>query len=481
MINMNKVKSNFLYNIVYQLLVLVIPLITAPYLSRVIGASGVGIYSYTYSIVYYFMLLVLLGVNNYGNRSIAKVRNNKDRLSKTFWSIYLFQLLMGIIMLFFYIMYVLLINNNYTSIAWIETLFIISAMIDINWFYFGLEEFKITITRNMCIKVLSVILIFIFVRAKEDLWKYTLIMSLTTLISQLVLWSFVCKKINFIKVSKHDILKHIKPNLILFIPVIAVSLYKIMDKIMLGSMSSIVEVGYYENAEKIINIPLTFITSLGTVMLPRISNILANGNIDKVNKYINKSISFVMFLSFAMCFGLIAVGYNFAPIYFGESFQKTGILIMLLSVTLPFLSFANVLRTQYLIPNENDKVYIVSVSLGALINLIMNFIFIPRYYSIGACIGTIAAEFIVMFYQAMAVRKELDIKKYIKNIIPFFIKSLIMFTAVYSFNYINMNNFIRIFVQVLIGITIYLLLNYKYINSIIDFKKVFIKFRKKFN
>lgn len=478
---MKKVKINFLYNIVYQLLVLIIPLITAPYLSRVIGASGVGIYSYTYSIVYYFILLVLLGVNNYGNRSIAKVRNNKDKLSKTFCSIYLFQLIMGIIMLFFYIMYVTLISNNYTSIAWIETLFIISAMIDINWFYFGLEEFKVTITRNMCIKVLSVILILIFVKAKGDLWKYTLIMSSTTLISQLILWSFICKKINFVKVSKHDILKHIKPNLILFIPVVAVSLYKIMDKIMLGSMSSVIEVGYYENAEKIISVPLTFITSLGTVMLPRISNILANGNIDKVNKYINKSISFVMFLSFAMCFGLIAVGYNFAPIYFGESFQKTGILIMLLSVTLPFLSFANVLRTQYLIPNENDKVYIVSVSLGALINLIMNFIFIPRYYSIGACIGTIAAEFAVMFYQAMAVRKELDIKKYIKNIIPFFIKSLIMFIVVYSFNYINMNNFIRIVIQVLIGSLIYFALNYKYINLIVNFKKIFIKFRKKVN
>ena len=216
-------------------------------------------------------------------------------------------------------------------------------------------------------------------------------------------------------------------------------------------------------------------------MLPRISNILANGDISKVNEYISKSVSFVMFLSFAMCFGLIAVGYNFAPIYFGKDFQKTGILIMLLSVTLPFLSFANVLRTQYLIPNEEDKVYIISVSLGALINLIMNFIFIPMYYSIGACIGTIAAEFTVMFYQVISVRKKLNIKKYIKNISTFFIKSFIMFVIVYSFNYIHMNDLIRIFVQVLIGITIYLLLNYKYINSIIDFKKVFIKFRKKFN
>ena len=186
-----------------------------------------------------------------------------------------------------------------------------------------------------------------------------------------------------------------------------------------------------------------------------------------------------MFLSFAMCFGLIAIGYHFAPIYFGNSFQKAGILIMMLSVTLPFLSFANVLRTQFLIPSEKDKTYIISVSLGAIVNLIMNLIFIPKYSSIGACIGTIAAEFIVMFYQTMSVRKELDIKKYIKNILPFFIKSFMMFVLVYSFNYIHINNLLRIFIQVLVGGTVYLVLNYKYINSIIDVKRVFNKFRKK--
>lgn len=476
---MNQVKNNFLYNIVYQLLVLIIPLITAPYLARVVGVSGIGIYSYTYSIVYYFMLITMLGVNNYGNRSIAKVRDNKEKLSKTFLEIYYFQLIMGIIMLIIYFIYVFTFNVSYKSIALVQSLFIVSAILDINWFFFGIEAFKKTITRNTFVKLLSVILIFIFVKQKSDLWKYTFIMSGTTILSQIILWGYLPKYITITKVKIVDIKKHIKPNLVLFIPVIAVSLYKIMDKIMLGAMSNVTEVGYYENAEKIVNIPLTFITALGTVMLPRVSNILAHGDKEKVNEYINKSISFVMFLSFAMCFGLIAIGYHFAPIYFGNSFQKAGILIMMLSVTLPFLSFANVLRTQFLIPSEKDKIYIISVSLGAIVNLIMNLIFIPKYSSIGACIGTIAAEFIVMFYQTMSVRKELDIKKYIKNILPFFIKSFMMFVLVYSFNYIHINNLLRIFIQVLVGGTVYLVLNYKYINSIIDVKRVFNKFRKK--
>lgn len=476
---MSNPKKNFIYNIIYQILILIIPLITAPYLSRVVGAVGVGTYSYTYSIVYYFMLLTLLGVNNYGNRSIAKVRDDKEQLSKTFWSIYTFQLIMGIIMLITYFSYILIFNNQYKSIAIIQSLFIISAMLDINWLFFGLEEFKMTITRNTFAKLGNVILIFILVKNSNDLWKYTLIMSGMTVLSQLILWSALRKKVTFVKVLPKDIIKHIKPNLILFIPVIAVSLYKMMDKVMLGMMTTVTEVGFFENAEKITNIPMTLITALGTVMLPRMSNMLAKGENAKANEYINKSICFVMFLSFAMCCGLIVVGYKFAPFYFGQEFQKTGSLIMLLAVTLPFLSFANVIRTQYLIPKERDKDYIISVSLGAIVNLGINIILIPKYASIGACIGTISAEVIVAIYQTISVKNELNVKKYIKNILPFFIKSIVMLICIYPLNFININTLLRLLIQVLLGLSIYGVLNLKYILSIVDIKKILSKIGRK--
>ena len=476
---MKSPKKNFIYNLIYQILILIIPLITAPYIARVVGANGVGIYSYTYSIVYYFMLLTLLGVNNYGNRSIAKVRDNKNKLSETFWSIYLFQLLMGFIMLSLYIGYIVLFNNSYKLYATIEILFIISAMLDINWFFFGIEEFKKTITRNTIVKIGNVILIFLFVKSIDDLWKYTLIMSGMTCISQLILWSFLTKKIKIVKISCKDIIKHIKPNLLLFIPVIAISLYKIMDKIMLGSLSTVTEVGYYENAEKIIGIPMTMITALGTVMLPRVSNLIAKGSYEKVHNYIDKSIQFVMFMSMAMCCGLVGIGYNFAPFYFGAEFKKTGFLIILLSVTLPIISFANVLRTQYLIPREKDKIYIISVSIGAIINLIMNLLFIPKLASIGACIGTIAAEFSVMFYQSISVRGELPIKKYLISIYPFVYKAVIMLVVVYLFNLMNMNSLLRLIVQCTIGCIIYILMNLKYISSIVNIKRILKKIKKR--
>ena len=472
---MNSVKKNFIYNLIYQLILFVFPLITVPYISRVLGADGVGIYSYTYSVVYYFMIITLLGISNHGNRSIAKVRDDKEKLSKTFFSIYSIQLVSGILMTILYSLYMIFINNSFNDIAWIQIIYIISAIFDINWFFFGMEEFKITITRNTLVKIISLLLMFVFVKTPNDVWIYTLIMTLSTLISQLLLLPFLFKRINFVKISFNDVKKHIKPVLLLFIPVVAVSIYRVMDKIMLGIMKNVYEVGLYEQADKIIIVPIAIISTLGTVMLPRISNLLSNNKIEEVLKYIDKSITFIMFLAFPMCFGLIAVADSFVPLFLGNNFTGSIILVKYMSIVIIFASFANVLRTQYLIPYEKDKIYVISIILGAIINVICNLIFIPMYSSSGALIGTIAAEFIVMFYQAMAIRKELPIKKYLTNIIPFFVSSLLMYIIVYSINLLNINTRIKLVIQVVLGIVIYFAFNYNYIKSIINIKR----FRKK--
>lgn len=474
----SQLKKNLIYNVLYQILLLVLPFITVPYVSRVLGVDGIGIYSYTYSVVNYFMLVAMLGINNYGNRTIAKVRDNKDKLSKTFYSIYSIQFIMSILMIMLYLLYIVVFDVKYKSIAQLQIICLLSNMLDINWFFFGLEKFKLTVTRSTIVKIVSLIFIFLFVKQESDLWKYVLILSCSSLFSQLFLFTFLKKEINFIKITISDVLVHIKPILVLFIPVIAISVYKIMDKIMLGNMSVINEVGYYEQAEKIISIPLGIITALGTVMLPRISNLVQNKRDDQVRKYIHKSISFMMFLAFPICFGLISISKEFVLAFLGNGFMKSSVLLSYLSVTIVFLSFANVIRTEYLIPREMDNIYIVSVGLGAVINFVINLLLIPHLSSVGACIGTIAAEFIVMFYQIMAIRKELPVKDYILNSIPYFIKSFIMFIIIYLFNYINISNMIRLVLQVLLGCFIYFLLNIKYVLSIVDIKKYMRKLNK---
>lgn len=230
---MKKVNKNFMYNMVYQILLYIIPFIVTPYISRVLGAENIGIYSYTYSIVTYFMLLTLLGINNYGTRNIARNHKNREKLSFTFSSIYYLQIIMGIIMLVIYNISIIFMDKAYTMLFLINNLFIISAILDINWLFFGLEEFKITTVRNGIIKIVSVILIFLLVKRKEDLWKYLLIMSGSLVISQLYLFLFIKRYVDFKKVKMKDITKHIKSVFVLFIPVIAYSVYRIMDKTMI--------------------------------------------------------------------------------------------------------------------------------------------------------------------------------------------------------------------------------------------------------
>lgn len=206
-------------------------------------------------------------------------------------------------------------------IVLLQLIYVTSGLFDIGWLFFGLEQFKLTVARNTLIKISTVVLMFVFVHKPSDLWKYTLIMSAGTLFSQAYLWLYVKKYVSFEKCSVKEITSNIKPVLILFIPVLAYSIYKVMDKIMLGNMSSYDQVGFYNNAEKIINIPMGIITALGTVMLPRMSNIVANGDKKRVDDYIRISAKLVTLLSSAIAFGLMGVSSVLAPMTSLNSFS----------------------------------------------------------------------------------------------------------------------------------------------------------------
>lgn len=453
------IKKNIIYNITYQILILFLPLVTTPYISRVIGAEGVGIYSYTYSIANYFILFAMLGLNNYGNRSIAAVRDDKIKLSETFFNIYGLQLATTTTMVILYLVYTIFFVSDNLEIAYIQLLFIISRMLDINWLFFGLEEFKLTVVRNTIIKILTVLSIFIFVKDSNDLWIYTLIMALGTLLSQMMLWPFMKRYIIWIKPTFKGIRSHLKPNLILFVPVLAISIYKIMDKIMLGTLTSTMQVGYYENSEKIINIPTSIISALGVVMLPRMTNLIATGDSESFKKYIENSLKFVMFIAIGSTVGLIAISPNFIPLFLGDEFTNCIIVVSLLSVTVVFISWANVIRTQYLIPRKKDSIYIKSTLLGAGVNVIANLIFIPRYGAVGAAIGTIFAEASVALYQTFKVSKEMDIVRYFMNSCVYIIPAICMYLCIIALRNITENIIFNLLIQMILGGIAYVLLS----------------------
>ncbi len=423
---MSNIKKNYIYNVLYQILIIILPLITAPYISRIIGAEKLGVYSYSYSIAQYFVLFTMLGVNNYGNRSIAQTRNDKQKMKNTFWEIYSLQILLGIIMSILYLGYILLFINNYKLIFFIQMIYLLSSLFDINWFFFGIEQFKLTVVRNAIIKLLTVISIFMFVKSSSDLWIYTIIITTGTMISQLILFWYLFKFIDFEKIKLKNILKHLKPNLILFIPVIATSIYTVMDKIMIGQLSNMTQVGLYEYAEKLKNIPLGLITALGTVMLPKISNMVANKKDKKAILYTQNSMKFALFIAFALSFGLASISKEFVPIFYGDDFRGCVKLIYILVFTIIFISWANVIRTQILIPYNRDKPYIISTIIGAIVNVVLNFLLIKKYGAQGAVIATIVAEIFVAVYQTYAVKDKFQTKPMIRYALIYLIAGSIM-------------------------------------------------------
>lgn len=457
---MKSVNKNFIYNSVYQLLLYIIPLILTPYISRTLHAEKIGVYSYTYSFVYYFMLLTLLGINNYGARNIAKFSDEKEKMNTFFSELYGLQMRIGIVMLVVYNVLIFTVFNEYANISLIHNLFLISAILDINWLYFGLEKFKITITRNTIVKLFSLIFIFIFVKNESDLWIYTLIMGLSALLSPLYLFIILKKYVNPKYVPFKNSVKHLKSCLVLFIPVLAYGIYRVMDKTMIGSIANKVQLGLYDNAEKIINIPVSIITAMGTVMVPYMSK--KTKNKEEIDKKILSSFELCFFLIMVMVFGLLAIASDFSRLYFGAGFEECGTIIKFLLPSILFAAIANVIRTNYLIPFEKDKIYVMSTIVGACVNLILNLLFIKKYGAIGACIGTVAAEFSVMIYQLIAVRKDLMVGKILKLLLKYFLKGLIMYIIIFSFRYFINNIYLRIACQMITAIIVYFILCRKY-------------------
>lgn len=452
---MNTIKKNLFYNSIYQILAFVAPLVTTPYVSRVLGAEGTGLYSYAYSIAFYFVMFAMLGLNNYGNRTIAIVRNDKNKLSRTFWSIYIFQLIASIVMLLCYVFYLSCFGTD-EIMGIILIGYVISAALDINWFFYGLEEFRITVIRNTIVKILTISATFLFVKTSGDVYIYGGVQVLGIILSQVLLWIPLRRYVVFKKVKREEVTAHIKPNFILFIPVIAVSVYKMLGKIMLGNMIDTIEVGYYEAGDRIIQIPVTLINVIGTVMLPRMSHLVATNNKELSNKYISKSILLIILLSTSLSFGLMGVLKEFIPLFFGPGFTDSIYVLQYLLPSCIFLAFANVIRTQYLIPNQQDSKYVKSVLLGAVVNIIINLILIPRYAAIGAAIGTLSAEITVCLVQCWETRKQLPIVRYFFQSFPFLIAGVIMYLVLLQIN-LNVSVVAIIGIKVLIGIVVYFL------------------------
>lgn len=448
---MKSAKKNYLYNASLQILLMIVPFITTPYLSRIIGADGVGTYAYYYSIVNYFAMFIQLGIANYGNRAIAENRNSERKLDEIFSELVYLKLCIGIVVLAVYIVYCVCFSSD-KNYALLFVTIILSACIDINWVLAGLEEFKIITIRNVIIKVISTILIFYLINDSSDVPCYCTILNLSNLASCIITWPIVLKKLKLVKVSFRRIIVHIRPNLILFASVVSISIFKSMDKIMLGFMiPGKTEVGYYEAAERIVHIPNVLVTALGTVMMPRMTHLLSNSNKIIVKKIIFVGIVFSMIIASSMSFGIMGVAKEFVPFYYGNGFEKVVDLYYILLPCCLFMAFSNVISSQFILPNHGDKIILMSCIFAAIVNLILNWLLIPNYGSAGTAFATLIAEIASCMWQTFAIKKSLNIIKYMKHSVYMCIIGMGMFLILYL---INLNFICNITIQIIIKIIV---------------------------
>ncbi len=488
------IAKNYIYNMVYQVLILILPLITTPYLSRVLGAEGNGIYSYTYAIVTYFILFGSLGVALYGQREIAYAQENPQKRKKIFIEIVIFRFItISISTVFYFFLFVK--GEEYQIYYQILILELVAAAFDISWFFQGLEEFKKTVIRNVLVRLCSVTLVFLLVKTREDLAKFTLIYSLADLIGNLSLWLYLPKYFKGIKIDHIDVKRHLPHIIMLFIPQIANQIYKILDTTMIGwIIEDKAETGYYEQGHKVIRLLLTIVNSLGIVMIPRMANAFANNDKKQIKAYMKMSFNFTFFLSFPIMFGIISISKSFVPVFFGTGYEKVSTIIYLLSPMVLLMGLANVLGTQYLLPLKKQKEYTFSVTIGVIVNFILNYILITLYQSIGAAIATVLSQIVVDVLQYNHVKKEISIRQLIRLSWKYIFASLIMFLLCFGVKLIlNINliteiiynlamnmslskeylfNIVSICSQIIVGFVAYivmlLVLKDKYIFSFLD-------------
>jgi O-antigen/teichoic acid export membrane protein len=456
-------------------------MITIPYISRVIGSTGVGINGFTNSIIQYFILFGTIGITLYGNRTIAYVRDDINQLSNTFWSVFSLQIIMSSISYCVFLFFLQLNSGNYYVFYLIQSIFLIAAAVDISWLFMGLEDFKKIVIRNTIVRLLGVIAMFVFVKDSSDLWKYIFILAISQLLGQLTMWAYVPKVVKIVKIKWSDIGKHLFPSLSLFLPQIAIQIYLVLNKTMLGYFSSPAEVGIFDYSDKVIKMVLAVVTAMGVVMLPRVANTFAQGNIKKVNEYLYQSFNFASYLSIPMTFGLIGVAHNFVPWFFGMEFIKSETIIYVICPIIVFIAWNTVLGQQYLMPTGAIKGYTISVIVGAVINFILNLLLISSLKSIGTGIATVVAEFMVTFVQLLFVSQKIQIVMLFKDVWKYITASIIMCLIIGLLGTVLTGNLFLLVLQVVLGVVIYFVLLTFFraeMNKII-FKKLISLVRKK--
>lgn len=449
------IKKNYIYNVSYQILVLLTPLITTPYLSRTLEADGVGTVSYAESIVSYFVLFATFGMTTYGQREVSYVQDSREKRTVVFWETKILEVITSCISLLIYLP--MAIRQPNSTMYLVLALNIVAVIANVTWFFQGMEEFGKIVLRNVIFKFINIVYIFVFVKTKEDIVIYAFGLACFLFLSNASLWFYLPKYIGKIDFNAIHPFKNIKVVISLFVPTIAVQVYTVLDKTMIGLITkNAFENGYYEQAIKISKMTLTIVTSLGTVMVPRIGSHYAKGETEIVSTLMYRAYQFVWFMGIPLCFGLLGIASNFVPWFYGDGFDKVVPLLSILGFLILAIGINNVTGIQYFIPTGRQNLFTLTVMIGAVVNFVLNLFLIHFYQSIGAAIASVVAETVIAIVQIYIVRNELSPKKIVFSSWHYFVSGTVMLVVLRIFSRFLMPSTFNTFIMIAFGALIYL-------------------------
>ena len=406
----HSVKKNYVYYLLGQGVTTIIPMLLIPYVSRVFEPDGIGYYSFQNSVCSYFVLFAVMGTAVFGQRQVSFCQDSKYERSKVLWEVVIIRCIFTMAAITAWGLYVITQPKQNQLFLMILSIEILTVAVDVTWFFQGLEEFRRTAVRFLFFKLFSVALIFSLVHKKSDLAVYALIMTGSTLLGNLSLWRYLPEYI--CRVSLRDIrpFRNLKTIFSLFIPSVAISIYTVLDKTMVGYFAnSKAENGYYEQTMQIVKTIMAVVTTIQLVSAPKMGYYYAANDKKSQRQYLFQSYRFIWFLGIPLSVGIFGIAPKMVPWFCGIDYLDMIPILQIASWLIVIIGINSVTGAQYMIPTEKQGKYTFTVVLGACCNFLLNLFFIPRYFALGAAFTSVIAETVILSAQFVLLRKEFSV------------------------------------------------------------------------
>ena len=402
------IKKNFIMNTLLTMSSFLFPLITFPYISRVLMPAGTGKINFATSVINYFSMFAQLGIPTYGIRACAKVRDNREELTRTAHELLSINLIMSVIS-YIALAIALMIVPQFQEerpLIVLISLTIVLTSVGMEWLYKAMEQYSYITIRSLVFKAIAIVAMFLLVHEQSDYLIYGGITIFAASASNILNLINAHKYIGFKPVGKYNLRRHLKPVAVFFAMACATTVYTNLDNVMLGFMTTKDDVGLYGAAVKIKTVLISVVTSLGTVLLPRASYYIEQGNMEEFRKITAKALNFVMLLATPLTIYFILFAKQGVLLLSGELYYGSIVPMQVIMPTLLLIGITNILGIQILVPTGREKIVLYSEIAGAVVDVIINALLIPQMKSTGAAIGTLVAEFVVLLVQYRALKDE---------------------------------------------------------------------------